>query len=96
MVIDDSLHFAAIDVLATTNNHVLCAIDDVYKTLIINSCDVAGIQPSIFDCLCICFWTIQIALNNNGATHTQDAHSVWSWWQIVAVFIDKFSFQCGH
>src|SRR3984893_6594301 len=41
------LHFARIDIVATRDQHVVLAIEDVEKAVTVHPADVAGMQPAV-------------------------------------------------
>lgn len=49
MIKQNGLDFGAVDVLAASQNHVLCPIDDEDEAVIVDSCDVAGSKPAVLD-----------------------------------------------
>ena len=96
MRVDGGFYFTAIHILSTTNHHVFCTVNDVDETISINTRNVTSIEPAVLDRLCVCFWTIQITLDGDSSSNTQNAHCVRITRKIIAFFIHQLAFQCRH
>ena len=96
MVINRRFNFAAVDIFATTNHHVFCAVHNVDKPVFINTCNVSSVQPAISNAVGGGLSTIEVTLNDDRTTYAQNANRVGVAWQIIAIFVNQFAFKRWH
>ncbi|CAI8338451.1 MAG: Uncharacterised protein [Halieaceae bacterium] len=70
MIKDSKLNFSPVNILPTTQNHILRAIDQIQKAILIKIANITGVQPAIYDGLCGGFWAIQVTLDDRRAFDT--------------------------
>ena len=96
MCIDGCFHFAAIHILTTTNHHVFRTVNDVDEAISIDTRNVTSVEPAVLDGLCVCLWTIQVSLDGDGTSNTQNTNRVRITRKIIALFVHQLAFQCRN
>ena len=65
VLIDGCLDLAAVHVLATTQHHVLGAVDDEHESVLVDAGDVAGVEPTVANRVGSRLGTIEVALDHD-------------------------------
>ena len=91
---DDIFNFTGVNVEATSDDHVLLAIDDVEEPFVVSSCHIASVEPSILKGLGGLLRLSEIALHVERTPHTNFTR--FAVWHHVAVVIEKRDVQPRH
>jgi len=65
MIVNRPLNLGAVNILSSAQNHVLYAILDIDKTVLIETTDVTRTQPTINDCLGGCISVVPVTSNQH-------------------------------
>ena len=91
---DDIFNFTWVNVEATSDDHVLFAIDDVEEPFVIGSCHIASVEPSMLKGLSRLFGLSEVPLHIERTPHTDFTR--FAVWHQVAVVIEKRDVQPRH
>ena len=75
--INGAFYFNAINVFATTKDHVFNAVLDEQESFIVDVSTIASAQPTVNDCFCSGIRAIPISTNKHRSKHADLAHLIW-------------------
>ena len=78
VLINCTFNFNAVNVFATTKDHVFDAVLDEQETFFVDVSTVTGTQPTVDNCLSSCIRAIPVSTNQHWAEHADLAHLIWS------------------
>ena len=91
---DRNLDFAAVDVLAARDDHVLLAIDQKDVALLVRNADVAGVVPAIANGFERCDGIVPVAVEHHCRTHHDFARLAWR--TVLAIVIEQSKLNVRH
>jgi len=62
--VDGGLDFGAVNVLAAANHDVFLAVANRHKAVVVDDCDVAGVEPTINNGFGGCLGTVEVSLDD--------------------------------
>ena len=93
VVDDDLFHLARIDVVAAGDDDVLCPVEQVEVTLVVEEADIAGVQPTVSQGLGRGFRVVPIARHHYFAAG--DDFTDFALRKLTVVAIDDPNFDIG-
>ncbi|MNP39381.1 hypothetical protein D3C76_1329540 [compost metagenome] len=82
---DGGFHLGAIDVLTTTDDHILDAVAHVHEAVLIHEAAVTGVHPAVADRLGGGFWLVPVTEHDVGATHHDFANGAARHFTVLAI-----------
>ena len=94
MAVGDRFDFGAVDVLATTQDHVFLAVHDKDEAILVDTRNIAGVQPAIGDRFSGGFRAVDIALDDGRPFDPE--FTEFAGCDRVAKLIHAFDFEVRH